>query len=259
MMKRKGPSVDKHMKSMKKKADKDMAPSPAAMINEHDPSKPPSKHQLKSDATRAALMQAAESIFARDGYERAQIDEIAKKSGRTRGAVYAQYKTKEQLFFALQEQRIESAVMEVRALVASIDENDSASRLEALRQYYAELRDEQGAILDLELKLYALRHPESADEWRNRYVHSFSVGRFDSQFQVPHQPGTSLIASRVMALAALKSGLLLSSFFLPDVFTRKETKLLLLEVFDGLFPQLPRHRGRQLKVKLRSRSKTPGK
>jgi AcrR family transcriptional regulator len=86
--------------------------------------KPPTKNQLKSEATRTALLQAAEAIFERDGFERAQIDEIAKKSGRTRVAVYAQYKTKEQLFFALQEHRIESAIHDVEAAISAIDERD---------------------------------------------------------------------------------------------------------------------------------------
>jgi hypothetical protein len=48
--------------------------------------------------------------------------------------------------------------------------------------------------------------------------------------------GRSKLANRVTALAALKSGLILAMYFLPDQLTAKESSLILLEVFDGLFP-----------------------
>src|SRR5260370_26621861 len=118
------------------------------------------KHQAKSAATRAALLQAATTIFARDGYERAQIDEIAQASGRTRGAVYAQYKTKEQVFFAVQERRVERATQYIHELLVKVDPNDFHARWETIRSAFAGLRDGNTEILDLELKLYEFRHPQ---------------------------------------------------------------------------------------------------
>jgi AcrR family transcriptional regulator len=194
------------------------------------------KHQMKSEATRTALLQAAEAIFARDGFERAQIDEIAKESGRTRGAVYAQYKTKEQLFFALQEQRIEAAMNEFESLTAAIEKDDYKARLDMLKEYYSGLQDAHAAILDLELKLYALRHPESMVEWSERYRRIIPADKFAKNFGLKQEPGRSQVKSRVLALAALKSGLILATYFQPDQLGPKETKLLLSEVFEGLFP-----------------------
>ena len=198
--------------------------------------KPPTKHQIKSEATRTALLRAAEEIFARDGFERAQIDEIAKKSGRTRGAVYAQYKTKEQLFFALIEQRTETAVREFGFLTAETKEDDFAARIAALRNYYAQTKDPQGAILDLELKLYALRHPESMAEQRERYNQLYPKGDAAKYFGVQQESGRSRVDNRILSLAALRSGMMLAMLFQPDLFTAKEVQLLLAEVFDGLFP-----------------------
>ena len=59
------------------------------------------KHQQKSEATRRKLIDAALRIFARDGFEAARLEDIAKESGHTRGAFYANFDTKEDLFLAL--------------------------------------------------------------------------------------------------------------------------------------------------------------
>ncbi|WP_263410682.1 TetR/AcrR family transcriptional regulator [Terriglobus tenax] len=195
------------------------------------------KHQIKSETTRAALLQAAETIFARDGFERAQIDEIARESGRTRGAVYAQYKTKEQLFFALQTNRIRQAVQEFQELVADSAQDDFEGRLAALRRYYADSLYVETALLDLEMKLYALRHTESVEDLRESYRQMYPTGNVTREFGIANEPGRSRVESRVLALSAIKSGLVLAMQFQPDVLSRKEIKRLLAEVFDGLFPE----------------------
>jgi AcrR family transcriptional regulator len=194
------------------------------------------KHQMKSEATRTALLEAAQVIFARDGFERAQIDEIAKESGRTRGAVYAQFKTKEQLFFALQEQQIEQAREELMALTESTGARDTGARLAALRKYYSEELHRESAILDLEMKLYAIRHPETVKELRERYRKSYPKGSASEYFGVHDEPGRSRLSTRILALGALKSGLMLAMAFQPDLLQPKDVQLLLGEIFDGLFP-----------------------
>lgn len=199
--------------------------------------KGPTKHQLKSEATRTALLEAAERIFARDGYEKAQIDEIAKASGRTRGAVYAQYKTKEQLFFAVQEHRIEVATQHVENDFAKLKDDDYPARWDIFRKYFSSVQDEQSNLLDLELKLYGLRYPDAAKEWRERYNQLFPVTAFTDSIGLLQKPGRSKLESRVRALSALKSGLLLSMRFSPEQLPPKEVKLILQEVFEGLFPK----------------------
>ena len=65
-----------------------------------------SRHQERTDVTRARLIRAAEKIFARDGFEAAKLEEIAAEAGYTRGAFYANFESKEDLFFALLEGEI---------------------------------------------------------------------------------------------------------------------------------------------------------
>ena len=63
------------------------------------------KHELRTKETRELLLQSAEKIFVRDGYEGAELGEIAALAGRTKGAIYAQFKSKEDIFLALIDQR----------------------------------------------------------------------------------------------------------------------------------------------------------
>lgn len=198
--------------------------------------KPVTKHQIRSENTRNQLMQAAAEIFARDGFEKAQIDEIAQRSGRTRGAVYARFKTKEQLFLDLQDERMKLEGEEVTELLSKFKPEDSVGRLEAIRQHFAEVDHRRQGLLDLELKLYAVRHLESAEAWRKRYTKMFDSARFRETTGISQTKGRSLIVNRLLALAAIKSALSLAMDFLPEQFTADQYELIMFEVFDGLFP-----------------------
>ena len=61
----------------------------------------PRKPQERTAITRDLLLSAAERVFAHRGYEKAQLEEIAQASGFSKGALYAHFKSKEDLFLAL--------------------------------------------------------------------------------------------------------------------------------------------------------------
>src|SRR5258708_12782333 len=63
----------------------------------------PSRQAERTEATRRKLLAAAERIFARDGFEAARLEDIAAGAGYTRGAFYANFGGKEQIFFPLLE------------------------------------------------------------------------------------------------------------------------------------------------------------
>src|SRR5271165_4197335 len=56
--------------------------------------------------TRARLLQAAGEVFAKHGYDRASLDDVAAAAGLTKGAVYSSFASKDELFFALMRERI---------------------------------------------------------------------------------------------------------------------------------------------------------
>ena len=66
--------------------------------------KPSPRGQPKGDKrerTRAALLESARAVIREKGYERATLDEVAKRAGMTTGAIYGNFKNREELFIAL--------------------------------------------------------------------------------------------------------------------------------------------------------------
>src|ERR1035438_8938823 len=118
-----------------------------------------SRRQGRTELTRARLIQSAEKIFARDGFEAAKLEEIAAEAGYTRGAFYANFKNKEDLFFALLEGEVSSRIEKVRSKMDKF--HDPAAKLKALRTFFLDMcLDRRWSLLALEFKLFAVRHPD---------------------------------------------------------------------------------------------------
>ncbi|WP_263351303.1 TetR/AcrR family transcriptional regulator [Acidicapsa acidisoli] len=101
----------------------------------------PNKHQLQSETTRTALLQAARKIFVREGFERAQIDDIAAEVGRTRGAVYTHFESKEDLFLSVLEQQMQGTSKRAVDFIENQSEQNPTLRLKALKKFYSEADD----------------------------------------------------------------------------------------------------------------------
>jgi AcrR family transcriptional regulator len=75
----------------------------------------------RQERTRVDLIEAAGRVFARRGYHGASVEEIAAEAGYTTGAVYSNFKGKEELFLALNEHELEKRLADYRAVVDAID------------------------------------------------------------------------------------------------------------------------------------------
>lgn len=62
----------------------------------------------KREETRERLLKSALGVFARNGYDRATVDEIVRDAGYSKGAFYVHFNTKEDLFWAMLEDRATS-------------------------------------------------------------------------------------------------------------------------------------------------------
>jgi len=69
------------------------------------PAQAPPPRRRKREETRERLLKSAFSVFARNGYDRATVDEIVRDAGFSKGAFYVHFKTKEDLFWAMLEER----------------------------------------------------------------------------------------------------------------------------------------------------------
>src|SRR3990172_4995591 len=69
------------------------------------PVKDPTRRRRREE-TRGRLMEAAIGVFARSGFARATVDEVAREAGCSKGAFYVHFESKEDLFWAMLEERI---------------------------------------------------------------------------------------------------------------------------------------------------------
>ena len=195
----------------------------------------PSRQQARTDATRRKLLLAAEQTFARDGYEAARLEDIAAQAGYTRGAFYANFDSKEDIFFALLEQWVAQRISEVNVLLRRHD--NPQQRLRALRQHYAEIaQDRRLALLSLEFKLFAVRHPEAHARLRARQRGLRSCGG-DILRRVMKSLGRSLpisSAAAATALGAFSHAMLLEHLVDSNSLTEAEIRNLLGLFFDAV-------------------------
>ncbi len=105
----------------------------------------------KRDRTRALLVQTAAEIIAEKGFERTSLEEIATRAGMTRGAIYGNFKNREELFLAVVATKWQPVLPPVRpgagfaeqmallgeALVAAMPERRRAAVGAASFQLYA--------------------------------------------------------------------------------------------------------------------------
>ena len=195
----------------------------------------PNKHQLKTEATRRKLLSAALHVFTRDGFERSSLEDIASEAGHSRGAFYANFETKEDLFIALLEQQ---ASKRVAGLARALDpQPDEESRLRAMRDHYvSKAKDRQWSLLTLEFKLYALRnakhrtqlaaaHQRIRDSFQMEVANRFGLfGRENEQKRNQ---------TRVL-LEVIWSGLVLENAYDPKRVSSEEVTELLGEMFELL-------------------------
>lgn len=114
--------------------------------------------QKRGILTRQKLIRSARTIFARDGFENARLEDIALNAGKTRGAFYVNFKDKEDVFFAIFEEDIDRDVAQLGPLLLGL--NTAEQRIEVLGDYLSKLsKDRQRTLLNLEFKMFAIRHP----------------------------------------------------------------------------------------------------
>jgi AcrR family transcriptional regulator len=65
----------------------------------------PAKRRPEADPTRDRLLAAAAAVFAEKGYDRAGVQEIARRAGFTTGAIYGRFRGKAELLLAAIEQQ----------------------------------------------------------------------------------------------------------------------------------------------------------
>jgi AcrR family transcriptional regulator len=200
-------------------------------------SKKLNKHELKTQETRELLLRAAHTIFVRDGYEGAELGEIAALAGRTKGAIYAHFKSKEDIFLAL----VEGLMLRYRAEMGEhLGESTSVEgNMAAVRQFYLKLAEDKAwALLMLEFKLFTTRHPKSKKRLQTLFagVISEKEEKRITELLGPASTGKGAL-SRVAAIQVLQpmlSALVLEAKVNPELLGDEVIRNIVGQVFDAL-------------------------
>jgi AcrR family transcriptional regulator len=188
----------------------------------------PRKPQERAAVTRDLLLSAAELVFARVGYERAQVEEIAEAAGFSKGALYAHFKSKEELFLGLYETKTASYLAKLRHALDSAPTREG--KIDAFRSFYIDLSKEKDwALITLEVKLFIRRHPEVKERLRqiDEHVGDGVEGALTRLF------GNSAGAAGE-ALGGIFSALVLEADLEPDVLPERKMRAMLGTIFDAL-------------------------
>ena len=118
--------------------------------------------------TRGLLLDAAEVVFARRGFNGASVEEVAEEAGFSKGAVYSNFGGKDDLFLALLDRRVELSTPEWgRVFGGQTPPEERAEEVEGvLREGF---KDRAWTTLELEFLLYALREEAAREKLAERY------------------------------------------------------------------------------------------
>ena len=131
----------------------------------------PATRAQKRAANRQRLLDAALEVFSQRGYHGATVEEIAARSGLSNGALYYNFRNKEELFLALFDQRIEARIAAIEttfAAGATSDDQGAAQVRGAALQGVQDIDDPREWAMFFEFVAHTARDPAFRREFRKR-------------------------------------------------------------------------------------------
>ena len=200
--------------------------------------------------TRAELLDAAERLFADQGFHATSVDQVADHAGYTKGAVYSNFTSKEDLFLAVYERRVDRALPEVEAAFA--ESRTAIEGLERITAASAARRSTEDGWLAVFFEFWAhvLRHAQLRKRFAEQHARLLDIlepavvrAAAEQGTPLPEEP-RKLAAARY----AMQLGLELERLTQPDVVDAElATRMVRLSFgpggSDGLPDQAPSGHG----------------
>jgi TetR/AcrR family transcriptional regulator, transcriptional repressor of aconitase len=119
--------------------------------------------QESHQRTRDRLLQAAEVVFAKEGYTAASLDDIAEHAEFSKGAIYSNFESKEALFLAVLSRKMLREQEFYHELVARCKSKQEL--LQALASWHWHMEDEINVLLmTTEFQMIAGQRPQIASQ-----------------------------------------------------------------------------------------------
>lgn len=167
--------------------------------------------------TRAAVLTAAAEVFAGYGFHDASVEEIANAAGVSKGAVYYSFPSKDELFTALMEQRIDAWIDAMNSTPDNASLNGQASH--AVSGFFAQLdADPSWTPLLLEFLAYSARDERARELMRERFFVALNAAVAATAAQRTSAAGLRDVPVDEFAagVTALACGLGIERLFTPD-------------------------------------------
>jgi len=180
----------------------------------------------KKAVTRSRLLEAAAVVFRSKGYAAASLDEIAEEAGLTKGAVYSNFSSKDDLIVALIDERLDRPEVAINAAIphGGTQAEEAAQAAELFFKIFDSERET--FLLGLELLLYEARHGRVGSLERYWEVRQAMAEAVEQRAAEHGRRLTMPAIDLVQGLFALGSGLALTRLREPEV------------IPDALFAQL---------------------
>lgn len=174
------------------------------------------RRQPKGDKrarTRAKLLDAARELIREKGYERTTLQDVARRAGMTSGAIYGNFKNRDDLFMAL-------AVIHGQPIKAEFRPSSNfAEKMRTLAEAVVAAIPERhvGAVHALRFKTYALTNEEIRAQLHNITARDYGAGAawlrtVADEDELPMPPDIF-----VRVVHAMIEGLLLQRFLTPEL------------------------------------------
>lgn len=155
--------------------------------------------------TRARLLDAAVRVCAKRGLQEATLEQISEAAGYTAGAVYSNFKSKDDLLFAVFEERIDPRLQ--AATASMVEANTAEQQAEALGALVRSLLGEDRAYVMLLVEFWGLaaRNPRIGRRFteirRRRRAHvAAMITERMSRLAEPFEVDADALAEQFVAL-----------------------------------------------------------
>jgi AcrR family transcriptional regulator len=159
------------------------------------------------EQTRGCLVAAAAKVFTRRGYDNASLDEVAEEAGLTKGAVYSNFKGKEDLFLATIDTHFEERLQSIKRVMQEEPDEQGTAHAAGMDFMDKLNRDPDYFVLFFEFWAYAQRNPgvkkkflPRVQRFRSALAELFEAKSDVTGLELPMP--TEQLASMLIAMAA---------------------------------------------------------
>ncbi len=173
-------------------------------------------------AVRRRLLDAALQVVAEQGFASASLDQVAEAAGLTKGAIYSNFASKDELFFAMMKDQVLNRIEAVRTVLAASSPGTDGQQTpydigRLLTQAFTQQREWQLVFLDFWQR--AVRDDDVRAQFvvHRRALRAAIAERVEQIIGRASVIGELTVDDVVTVILALSNGLAIEQYTAPDL------------------------------------------